>query len=437
MNKFFTLISLLLSCATLLAQDATNIFKDRVSSTVTVRTANKDGDPIGHGSGFFINKNIVATSYHVIEGADQAIIETADGERHEVKGYINADQENDIILLRVDYDSGVPLEVMRKKVDEGERIYVISTPESVILKSTISDGLISGKRMLIHGDKSQDTTFLLQITAPVSPGSSGAPVLDKDGFLVGIVRFQFEEGQNLNFAVHAEYVQNLARCGSLFTKALSKLSGIPAICTYKRSEKEQTKPSDVSNKATSTDASLINAPTPSYNTTPNSPNNEPNLAEYQSKALQKVYELENYLIKIGNKQTNAIDARNATDLAVSLFTNEDRTVEVSSSKRTTKNFYRIREYLNRMRTMPYDNVRVSWSNVSYISNLRKGMDDNYYGIISFDQYFEGIKDGKVTYRDQTRKNVEVVLKSQNMYRNGESIPYWDVFLSDIGVVSTQ
>jgi hypothetical protein len=75
-----------------------------------------------------------------------------------------------------------------------------------------------------------------------------------------------------------------------------------------------------------------------------------------------------------------------------------------------------------MRTMPYDNVRVSWSNISYISNLRKGMDGNYYGIISFDQYFEGIKDGKVTYRDQTRKNVEVVLKSQNMYRNGESIP---------------
>ena len=143
------------------------------------------------------------------------------------------------------------------------------------------------------------------------------------------------------------------------------------------------------------------------------------------------------MIKIANKQTYAIDARNATDLAVALFTSEDRTVEVSSTKRTTKNFYRIREYLNRMRTMPYDNVRVSWSNISYISNLRKGMDGNYYGIISFDQYFEGIKDGKVTYRDRTRKNVEVVLKSQNIYKDGQEIPYWDIFLSDIGVVSTQ
>ncbi len=74
MNKFFTLISLLLSCATLLAQDATSIFKDRAISTVTVRTADKDGESNWTRFGFFYRQKLVATSYHVVEGAKQAII---------------------------------------------------------------------------------------------------------------------------------------------------------------------------------------------------------------------------------------------------------------------------------------------------------------------------------------------------------------------------
>jgi hypothetical protein len=410
MNKFFTLIALLLSCATLLAQDATSIFKDRVGSTVVIITADKEGNPISQGSGFFIDKNLVATSHHVVAGAKQAIIKTIDGNTYDVEGYVADDAENDVVILKVDCDDGQPLEMATKNPEIGERVYVISTPKG--LEASISDGLISG----VRGDYEEGVTVVLQITAPVSHGSSGGAVLDKDGYLIGIVQGGKPEGQSLNFAVYVAYIKRLEQNRG-FKRQLSAL--LPNLEDTPKSEE-----------------TVVSTP-PKKDTPKAKDDNEPNLAEYQSKALQKVYELENYLVKIGNKQTNAIDARNATDLAVSLFTSEDRTVEVSSTKRTTKNFYRIREYLNRMRTMPYDNVRVSWSNISYISNLRKGMDGNYYGIISFDQYFEGIKDGKVTYRDQTRKNVEVVLKSQNIYRNGESIPYWDVFLSDIGVVSTQ
>ena len=51
-----------------------------------------------------------------------------------------------------------------------------------------------------------DSVRYLQITAPLSPGSSGGPVFNSDGQMIGIATFQFERGQNLNFAVAADYV---------------------------------------------------------------------------------------------------------------------------------------------------------------------------------------------------------------------------------------
>jgi len=105
MNKIFTLISLLFSCATLLAQDATSIFKDRVGSTVIIITADNEGNPISQGSGFFIDKNLVATSHHVVAGTKQAIIKTPDGkyELYEVKSGTSIKEENydDVTFQRI------------------------------------------------------------------------------------------------------------------------------------------------------------------------------------------------------------------------------------------------------------------------------------------------------------------------------------------------
>ena len=422
MNKIFTQIALffIFSCASVFAQDAASIFKDRVNSTVAIITADKDGTPIGQGSGFFIGRNLVATSHHVVAGADQAIIQMFDGSRYDVSGYVADDADNDVVILKVDYDDGQAIEVASDSPQIGEHVYVISTPKG--LTASISDGLISGRR----GDYEKGETEVFQFTAPVSPGSSGGVVLDKDGYFIGIVRSQFDVGQNLNFAVHAAYIKLLEQ-----NKGFKRpLSALPS----QEEEKKVTKREAV--KEEDTIVPPAHKPSPPSSTKDTNPC-AGNLQQYQEDALNKVYELEGYMMKVANKQTYAIDVRNAIDLAVKLFTSEDRTVEVSSTKRTTKNPYPIREYLNRIRAMPYDNVRVSWSNISYISNLRKGMDGNYYGIISFDQYFEGIKDGKAIYRDRTRKNVEVVLKSQNIYKDGQEIPYCDIFLSDIGVVSTQ
>jgi hypothetical protein len=83
-------------------------------------------------------------------------------------------------------------------------------------------------------------------------------------------------------------------------------------------------------------------------------------------------------------------------------------------------------------------VEIEWTNVQYVSKLRKGPDGNYYGIITFEQTFKGYSgDNQLQYSDVTRKNIEVVLKTYNRNVEGKSVPTWDVFLSEIKVISTK
>jgi S1-C subfamily serine protease len=82
----------------------------------------------------------------------------------------------------------------------GDRVIVIGSPQG--LENTMSDGILSAVR-------EYETTRLLQITAPISPGSSGGPVFNAAGKVIGIASFQFAKGQNLNFAIAAEHVQPL------------------------------------------------------------------------------------------------------------------------------------------------------------------------------------------------------------------------------------
>jgi hypothetical protein len=82
----------------------------------------------------------------------------------------------------------------------GNKVIAIGSPEG--LTNSISDGILSAVREV-------DSVHYLQITAPISPGSSGGPVLNVAGQMIGVATFQLEEGQNLNFAVAADHVRPL------------------------------------------------------------------------------------------------------------------------------------------------------------------------------------------------------------------------------------
>lgn len=193
---------------------------ERTSPAVVVVTAlNGNGQPIGFGSGFFIaNGKVIATNYHVIEKAATVRIETESKKKFQVE-VVARNKANDIALLgHRGPEHKKPLELSTRDHKTGEYIVVIGNPKG--LNHTMSDGRIS--RTPKYGRKKE-----YQISAPISPGSSGGPVMDKRGIVLGIATSSMREGQNLNFAIPSIYVQKL----------LDSSKGIDKVDTYDSKEK--------------------------------------------------------------------------------------------------------------------------------------------------------------------------------------------------------
>jgi S1-C subfamily serine protease len=119
------------------------------------------------------------------------------GDSFTVSRLLNVDEANDLVTMQLEGEGKairfVPLQPAdSRKVTVGLRVLTISTPRG--LSQTVADGLLSAIR-------SEDGLQLLQITAPISPGSSGGPVLNTDGEIVGVIRGQITSGQQLNFAI--------------------------------------------------------------------------------------------------------------------------------------------------------------------------------------------------------------------------------------------
>jgi len=181
-----------------------SIIKRIKPSVVIVFTYDDKGEFLKLGSGFFINQSgDIITNYHVLQGASSAEVKTSDGKTYLITYIIAKDEQNDIIRLSVDIPSKyvLPLSLSETIPEIGERIVVYGSPLG--LENTVSDGIVSSVREI------PDFGKIIQITAPISPGSSGSPVLNMEGKVIGIATFQIVEGQNLNFAIPSERIANL------------------------------------------------------------------------------------------------------------------------------------------------------------------------------------------------------------------------------------
>jgi hypothetical protein len=156
--------------------------------------ADANGQPISLGSGFFVMDGIVATNVHVIAGASQGRVKFAgQSQTYNITGTVGIDDVNDLALLKVNGQTAPALALGESDaMSVGDDIYVAGNPEG--LEGTLSSGIVSALRQI------QDRK-LLQITAPISPGSSGGPVLNAHGEVIGVAVATFKGGQNLNFAV--------------------------------------------------------------------------------------------------------------------------------------------------------------------------------------------------------------------------------------------
>ena len=173
------------------------IYKARAESVVTVITDS------AVGSGFFVkNGLLIATCYHVVRGAQDIKVEGSKGEKWSV-GFVYTNKESDIAILKLADDAKrQPIPVGSfARLEPGDELCIIGNPLGEFAM-TLSTGIVSAKRTLKNSD-------CIQMTAPISPGSSGSPVFNQFGEAVGVADGSIEEGQSLNIAMSAKIVESL------------------------------------------------------------------------------------------------------------------------------------------------------------------------------------------------------------------------------------
>jgi S1-C subfamily serine protease len=164
-------------------------------SVVTLTAYNSQGQKLKMGTGFFVHQSgIIATNWHVISGANKVTATTSTGEVLDVPIVGRYNPKLDLALCSVEGGrrNFPSFTIYRKQLPPmGTSIAVLGNPEG--LEQSFSEGIVSAIRP-------DDAGTLIQITAPISPGSSGSPVVDSTGSLVGVAGATYREGQNLNFA---------------------------------------------------------------------------------------------------------------------------------------------------------------------------------------------------------------------------------------------
>lgn len=173
-------------------------------AVVTILTYDLENKPAGIGSGFFVDKQgHLVTNYHVLKGAYSAIVRNYKGQKYPIISILAEDEDTDLIKVSVDIPKKeVSYVTVSKQLPSiAERIVVVGSPLG--LDQTVSEGIVSSIR------KMPNVGNFFQMSAPISQGSSGSPVINMKGKVVGIAAFQSTVGQNLNFAISGRSVIGL------------------------------------------------------------------------------------------------------------------------------------------------------------------------------------------------------------------------------------
>ena len=184
------------------AQSPQQIAKKALASTVLLVMEDANGQPLSLGSGFFVRNGQVATNLHVVKGASRGYAKLVSQKtKYDVEGITAVDAERDLVILKISVPGAQVISLGNSDtVQVGEPIYAVGNPRG--LEGTFSQGIISSIRKV-------GTDKILQLTAPISPGSSGGPVLNDKGHVIGVSVATFRGGQNLNFAIPSNYLKKL------------------------------------------------------------------------------------------------------------------------------------------------------------------------------------------------------------------------------------
>lgn len=159
------------------------------------------------GSGFFIDEDTIVTNNHVIEGSDGAFAKTKDEKIFPIEEILVRDENADLAILRVSTFGEIFSDIIQLEekvaVEIGDEVIAIGNPQG--WEGTVTKGIVSAIRVV------EPYGNVIQMDAAISPGSSGGPVFNKEGELIGISTFFYKGGQDLNFVIPAESLFELRK----------------------------------------------------------------------------------------------------------------------------------------------------------------------------------------------------------------------------------
>ena len=186
------------------AETPDQIFLRVWPSVVAVDMVDARGNRIGPGSGVLIGEDEVITTCQVVKEGKKGEVRKPGSTFKAVLQYARPDL--DLCQLRVFHMQAVPIVLgTAKKLRTGQRVHAIGTQGAREGREPIlSEGVISSLRPY-RGSQ------YIEISALISPASSGGGLFDDQGQLIGILSRQFIEGQHLTFALPVDWISELAK----------------------------------------------------------------------------------------------------------------------------------------------------------------------------------------------------------------------------------
>jgi len=191
------------------ARSPADVFRQARSSVVLI-VGSEGRDKVAQGSGFIVGKDKIVTNYHVIAGLSAAVVLFADGHTEPVTGVVAADADQDAAILNVRTGTRPPLPLGDElNLHEGDAVLAIGAPQG--LELSLTNGIISAFR-------NSEKKFLIQNTAPIAPGSSGGPLLDSHGRVVGVTTSLLVDTPGVYFSIGVGTVKRLLKGSPTMTQ---------------------------------------------------------------------------------------------------------------------------------------------------------------------------------------------------------------------------
>lgn len=186
----------------------TSPLAEKVLNSTVYIVADRDEGP-AQGTGFVCGPELIATAYHVVQssGTVQLQFQAMGSDVYYTRATIAAlDATRDLIIYRVEGYNSPPLSLADSdEVYVGQKIFVTGNPRG--LKGTFSSGIISAVRENVF--QGSERGKQIQITAPVSAGNSGSPVVNERGEVIGMATTMVDEVNDVTFIAPSNYLKTL------------------------------------------------------------------------------------------------------------------------------------------------------------------------------------------------------------------------------------